>query len=60
MRLLTLTEVAEALGVSMPTLRKFKAQLPGAVRVSASTRLRYREDAVQDFIRRGGCSKDAA
>jgi predicted site-specific integrase-resolvase len=53
MRLLTFTDVARLLGVSLPTARKFRGELPGAVRVSR--RIRYREDAIADFIRAGGC-----
>jgi hypothetical protein len=56
MRLLTFTDVARLLGVSLPTARKFRDELPGAVRVSQ--RVRYREEAIEDFVRRGGFLAD--
>lgn len=53
MKLLTLTEVARRLGVSEKTARQFKSELPGVVRVGQ--RVKYTEDAIVEFIRRGGC-----
>jgi hypothetical protein len=53
MKLLTFTEVSRQLGVSLPTARKIRAQLPGAVLIG--TRIRYREDAILEFVQRGGC-----
>lgn len=54
MNLLSLSEVARRLGVSDKTARQFKSELPGAVRVGQ--RVKYTEDAIADFIRRGGCA----
>jgi predicted site-specific integrase-resolvase len=51
--LLTLAEVARRLGVSEKTARQFKSELPGVVRVNR--RVKYTEDAITEFIRRGGC-----
>lgn len=53
MRLLTFPEVAKLLNVSLPTARKFRDQLPGGVRVNQ--RVRYREDAIVEFVKHGGC-----
>jgi len=53
MNLITFAQYARRLGVSEQTARKFKAELPGAVRVGR--RIKYAEDAVTEFIRRGGC-----
>ena len=53
MHLLTLQEVAHRLGVSDKTARQFKDELPGAVRVGR--RVKFREDAIVEFIQRGGC-----
>ena len=52
MRLLTFSDVARRLGISEPTARKFRDQLPGAVRLSKRTR--WIEDEIDQFIRRGG------
>jgi predicted DNA-binding transcriptional regulator AlpA len=57
MRLLSLQQVMARLGCSGPTARKIRRQLPGqqfpgAVRVGG--RLKYREDAIEDFILHGG------
>jgi len=52
MRLLSLCQVARQLGISDPTCRKIAAQLPGAVRISK--RVRYREDAILEFVQQGG------
>jgi hypothetical protein len=53
MRLLTFTQVArDFLNVSLPTARIIRDQLPGAVLVSR--RVRYREEAITDFVRQGG------
>ena len=53
MNLLTLSEVAHRLGVSDKTARQFKAELPGAVRIGQ--RIKFREDAIIEFVQRGGC-----
>jgi hypothetical protein len=53
MTLLTLSQVAMRLGISERTVRQFKSELPGAVRVGQ--RIKYTEDAIAEFIRRGGC-----
>jgi predicted DNA-binding protein (UPF0251 family) len=53
MNLLSLTEVARRFGVCERTARQFKGQLPGEVRVGR--RVKYTEEAITDFIRRGGC-----
>ncbi len=55
MRLLTLSEVAQRFGLSAKTIRQFKNELPGAVRVGR--RVKYSEDGVAEFIRRGGCGR---
>jgi hypothetical protein len=52
-KLLTFDDVAERLGCSVKTVRDMRAQLPGAVVVSH--RLKFREDAITQFIQRGGC-----
>jgi excisionase family DNA binding protein len=52
MRLLSFKQVAERLGVSEVTLRKIRSELP-TVRVGR--RIKYTEDAVVEFIQRGGC-----
>jgi len=41
------------LGISERTARQFRSELPGAVRVGQ--RIKYTEDAITEFIRRGGC-----
>jgi predicted DNA-binding transcriptional regulator AlpA len=51
--LLNLNQVAQRLGISEKTLRNFKGELPGAVRVGR--RIKYQESDITDFIRRGGC-----
>ena len=53
MNLLTLSQVAQRLGISDRTVRHFREQLPGGVRVGR--RIKYTEDAIGEFIRRGGC-----
>lgn len=58
MRLLTLADVTRILGLSEATVRKMAHQLPGAVRINR--RVRYRADALEAFINRGGCCKQAA
>ena len=51
MNLIGRAEAARRLNVSERTLRKL--DLPGAVRVGSRTK--FREDAIADFIQRGGC-----
>lgn len=58
MRLLSLSQVARQLGLSDPTARKIAPQLPGAVRLNK--RIRYREDAILEFIQSGGCGGSAS
>ena len=53
MKLISISEVAQKLGVSDKTARKLKDELPGAVRILGRTK--YREDAILDFITNGGC-----
>lgn len=53
MNLLTFAQVARLLGVSEKTARQFKSELPGVVLVGR--RVKYTEDAIAEFIRRGGC-----
>jgi predicted DNA-binding transcriptional regulator AlpA len=53
MNLLTLSEVGRRLGVSERTVRQFKSELPGAVRIGR--RVKYTEEAITEFVRRGGC-----
>lgn len=53
MNLLSLSQVAQRLGVSEKTARQFKTELPGVVRVGQ--RVKYREDAIIEFIQSGGC-----
>lgn len=53
MNLLTLQEVAQRLGVSDKTARQFKSDLPAGVRIGR--RIKYTEDSIAEFIRRGGC-----
>jgi len=53
MNLLTLSDVARRLGVSEKTARQFKSELPGVVLIGR--RVKYTEDAITEFIRRGGC-----
>lgn len=52
MRLLTGTEVARRLGLSMKTFRKVAATLPGQVRLG--DRVRFREDELIKFLDAGG------
>lgn len=58
MRLLTLADVTRILGLSEATVRKMANQLPGAVRINR--RVRYRADALEAFINRGGCCAEQA
>jgi predicted DNA-binding transcriptional regulator AlpA len=51
--LLTLSQVAQRLGISEKTIRNFKSELPGGVRVGR--RIKYLESDISEFIRRGGC-----
>jgi predicted DNA-binding transcriptional regulator AlpA len=53
MNLLTLSQVARRLGVSEKTARQFKSELPGVVLIGR--RVKYTENAIIEFIQRGGC-----
>ncbi len=53
MNLLTLSQVAQRLGVSERTVQGFKSELPGAVLIGK--RVKYTEDSISEFIERGGC-----
>ena len=53
MKLLTLSQVAQLLGISDATARKISAELPGAVVLGKRTR--YQEAAVIAFVQAGGC-----
>jgi predicted site-specific integrase-resolvase len=53
MNLLTLSQVARRLGVSEKTARQFKSELPGVVLIGR--RVKYTEEAIAEFVRRGGC-----
>ena len=52
MKLLTLTQVAQMLGISDRTARKISADLPGAVVLGKRTR--YQESAAVAFVQAGG------
>lgn len=58
MNLLSLSQVAVRLGVSEATLRQFKNELPGAVRVGLRTK--WTEESIAEFIQRGGCRGGAS
>lgn len=55
MKLLTLTQVAQMLGISDATARKISPELPGAVVLGRRTR--YQEAAVIAFVQAGGCAR---
>ena len=57
MKLLTLTQVAQLLGISDSTARKIAPELPGAVVLGRRTR--YQESAVIAFVQAGGCGATA-
>jgi len=57
MKLLTLTQVAQMLGISDATARKISPELPGAVVLGKRTR--YQESAVIEFVQAGGCGVTA-
>jgi predicted DNA-binding transcriptional regulator AlpA len=52
MKLLTLPDVAQLLGVSYSTIHKIHSELPGATKINK--RVLYREEAILDFCRAGG------
>jgi hypothetical protein len=55
MKLFTLRQLAQVLGVDEKTARKFAAELHG---VRIGKRLRYTEASVLALIERGGCSSE--
>ena len=56
-KLLSFSDVAQRLNCSVKTARDLRAQLPGVVIVGC--RLKFREDAITQFIQRGGCMEPA-
>ena len=58
MKLLTLVEVARALGICYTTAHKLRDTLPGAVWLG--NRRRWRESAIAEFVENCGTLKPAA
>lgn len=56
MKLLSFTEVCRRVGVCDKTARKFRDQIPNPVKIGR--RVMWPEDAVEAFIRRGGCTEE--
>lgn len=52
MKLLTLTQVAHLLGISVSTAHKISPELPGAV--ALGKRIKFRLEAIEQFVRDGG------
>ncbi len=57
MKLLTLPQVAERLGVSESLARKIAADMPGRVLLRGRTRIT--EEGLAEFVRRGGSVQPA-